>query len=232
MKVPLMPRWPAHLTLNHKLGLAALGLGVVAVAATVTPGRTVTFNAKELLTRIDRQDDHVSPAALAAWIIDGRADHRLIDIRSPAAFAAYHIPTAEDIPLAQLADGALARSDKIVLYGDGGIHAAQGWMVLSAMGYRRVYTLLEGLDAWKDEVLYPTAPEHPTAEASAGFARSVQIAKFFGGQPRAAAAPPAAMATPAAGGAAPAPPLPPVLAPSLPAGTPAGAPAKKKREGC
>ena len=150
--------WTASLTLNHKLGLLALGLGVLAPLATVKHDRTVTMHAKELLTRVDRQEDHVTPAELATWIIEGRTDYRLIDIRDAAAYAAYHIPTAEHLPLAELTDGALGRTDKIILYGDGGIHAAQGWMVLSGMGYRHAYSLLEGLDAWKEDVMFPTAP--------------------------------------------------------------------------
>jgi rhodanese-related sulfurtransferase len=228
-----MRRWLANRTFNQKLGAVALVLGAAALAATVRPGRTVSFNAKDLLTRIEREDDHVTPAELATWIIEGRADYRLIDIRGAAAFAAYHIPTAEHIPLSQIADGALARTDKIILYGDGGIHAAQGWMVLTSMGYHRAYSLREGLDAWKDEVLYPTAPEHPTPEVAARFERVAQIARFFGGQVRAAAPAAAAPSSAVVPGPAAVAPQPPVLVspPPPPAAGPGG-PAKKKREGC
>jgi rhodanese-related sulfurtransferase len=210
------------LSLNQKLAVAALALGAVAVVAGVAPRRTATIDPKALLTRVELEHDHVLPDELAGWIIAGRADYRLIDIRSPASFATYHIPTAENVPLSRLADGALARTDLIVLYGDGGIHAAQAWMVLSALGYRTVYTLKEGLDAWKDEVLYPAPPATPTAEQQARFERAVQVARFFGGAPRAAAAAaPASVAPPSQ----PAPPPPPP--------SPAGpAPARKKREGC
>jgi len=226
-----MSSWAANLTLNHKLGLVALALGGVAVLSRVAPERTLTLNAKELLTRIERQDDHVTPAELATWIIEGRTDYRLIDIRDAAAFAAYHIPTAEHVPLSEVADGGLARTDKLVLYGDGGIHAAQAQIVLGGMGYRRVYTLREGLDAWKDEVLYPSGPEHPDAEHAARFERAVRVARFFGGQPRAAT--PAGTSAPAAPVAAPEPvPPPPVSTPALPAGGVFGAPPAKKKEGC
>jgi rhodanese-related sulfurtransferase len=213
------------LTLNQKLGVLALALGAVAVFANVAPGHTVTLNAKELLTGVERQEDHVTPAELAAWIIEGRAEYRLVDIRGEKAFSEYHIPTAENLPLATLTDGTLGRTDKIVLYGDGGIHAAQAWMVLKGQGFTRVYTLLEGLDAWKDEVLFPVMPQSPTAEQQAQFERAAQVAKFFGGQPRAAAAPgsePVALPTQAA--------MPQVAPPTLPAG--AGLGPKKKREGC
>jgi rhodanese-related sulfurtransferase len=218
------------LTLNQKLGLVALVLGIAAIAATVGPRRTVTVNAKELLTRVERGDDHVTPAELAVWIINGRANYRLIDIRDAAAYATYHIPTAEHLPLSQVADGGLARSDKIVLYGDGGIHAAQAWMVLSGMGYQRVYTLLEGLDAWKDDVMFPIAPANPKPEERTRFERAAQVAKFFGGQPRAAVAPGAAPAEPPA--VTPPAPPPAVITPAVPASSGVAAPPKKKREGC
>ena len=118
-------RFIPKLTLNQKLGVFALALGALAVFANVAPGHTVRVNAKELLTSVGRAEDHVTPAELAAWIVEGRSDYRLIDIRDEKSFAEYHIPTAENVPLATVLDGALGRTDKIVLYGDGGIHAAQ-----------------------------------------------------------------------------------------------------------
>jgi rhodanese-related sulfurtransferase len=218
-------RWISKLSLNQKLGTLALALGALAVFANVAPGHTVTLNAKELLTGVERQEDHVTPAELAAWIIEGRVDYRLVDIRDEKAFAEYHIPSAENVSLATVADGMLGRTEKILLYGDGGIHAAQAWMALRGRGFTRVYTLLGGLDAWKDEVLFPAVPQSPTPEAQAQLERAAQVARFFGGQPRAAAAPgaePVALPTAAA--------APTVAPPTLPAG--AGSGPKKKREGC
>jgi rhodanese-related sulfurtransferase len=218
-------RWISRLTLNQKLGGLALVLGALAVFANVAPSHTVTVNAKELLTDVERRGDHVTPAELASWIIEGRADYRLVDIRDEKAFAEYHIPTAENVPLATVADGTLGRTDKVVLYGDGGIHAAQAWMVLKGRGYTHAYTLLEGLDAWKDEVLFPAMPRNASPEEQARFERAAQVARFFGGQPRATAAAgaePMALPTQAA--------APTVAPPTLPAGASAGP--KKKREGC
>ena len=76
-----------------------------------------------------------------------------------------------------------------------------------------------------EQVLFPVMPSGASPDEQARFERAAQVARFFGGQPRAAAA---------AGGepmplpvqaAAPA-----VAAPTLPAG--AGGGPKKKREGC
>jgi rhodanese-related sulfurtransferase len=219
----------SKLSLHQKLGLLALGLGAVAVFANVRPGRTVTVHEKELLTAVERQEDHVIPAELASWIITGRADYRLVDLRDATAYATYHIPTAESIPLASLPDAGLARNEKIVLYGQGGIHAAQAWMLLKGKGYAGAYTLLGGLDAWKDEVLFPVAPQSPTPAEQARFERAVQVARFFGGQPRAGAASgnePPLVALPLQTLA------PVVAAPTLPAGTGAAAPKGRKKEGC
>jgi hypothetical protein len=59
-----MSPWIPKLTLNQRLGLAALVLGALAVFANVVPGRTVKVNAKELLTDVARAEDHVAPAEL------------------------------------------------------------------------------------------------------------------------------------------------------------------------
>jgi rhodanese-related sulfurtransferase len=218
-------RFLPTLSLNQKLGVLAVALGALAVFANVAPGHSVTVNAKELLTSVERREDHVSPPELAAWIIEGRADYRLVDVRDQKVFAEYHIPTAENVPLSTVLDGPLSRTDKIVLYGDGTVHAAQAWMVLKGRGFTRVYTLLGGLDAWKDEVLFPVMPQSPSPEEQSRFERAVQVATFFGGQPRAAAAPgsaPMALPTQAV--------VPAVAPPTLPSGASAGP--KKKREGC
>ena len=58
-------RWISGLSLNQKLGVVALALGALSVFANVAPGHTVTLNAKELLTGVERQEDHVTPAELA-----------------------------------------------------------------------------------------------------------------------------------------------------------------------
>ena len=73
-------------------------------------------------------------------------------------YAAYHIPTAENVTVAALPEFPFLRTEKIVLYSDGGIHAAQAWMLMQAQGYRAVYTVLGGLEGWKDDVLYPALP--------------------------------------------------------------------------
>jgi rhodanese-related sulfurtransferase len=218
-----MTPWLAHLTLNQKLALAALGLGVAAPLAKVAPDRAVVVHETALLTTVERQEDHVTPSELAAWVIEGRSDYRLIDLRDAGAFGEYHIPTAENVPLPTLPEAALLRNEKIVLYSDGGIHAVQAWMLLRGKGYPGSYTLLGDLAAWKEEVLFPPLPKDASPQQQARFERAATVARFFGGSPRTEGAA-AADQTPNE--------LPKVAAPP-PAAAGGAAPApRKKREGC
>jgi rhodanese-related sulfurtransferase len=177
-------RW----TLRRALAALALALGLVARAGNPQRGHTVTLDTQELATIVSSKVDHVTVQDLADWIIRGASDYRLVDLRTPEEFAGYHIPNAENIPLTELPDFGLGRNEKIVLYSEGGIHSAQAWMLLRAQGFHGVYILFGGLDAWNDEVLHPIAPSDSSAEAVSDFARAAQVARYFGGGPRAASA--------------------------------------------
>lgn len=171
---------------NRVLAITALGLGVLALAGNPYRGHSVRVDAQELATIVGTEADHVTPGELADWILRGVTDYRLIDLRSPAAYAQYHIPTAENAPMAELPDYPLARNEKIVLYSDGGIHSAQAWFLLKAQRYPGAYILKGGLEAWNDEVLYPALPSHPSPQEAARFERAIQVSRFFGGTPGAA----------------------------------------------
>ncbi len=214
-------RW-SSLTLNQKLALGALVLGAVALFARPNRGNVVTLDVEELAAIIDTEDDHVTASELAGWIVAGHSDYRLIDTRSEKEYGEYHIPTAENVTLTALPDASLLANEKIVLYSEGGIHASQAWMLLRAKGFKNAYTLKGGLDAWKEEVLFPALAENATPLEKARFEGAVARARFFGGSPRTAGAPTVATAAPE---------MPKVEAPARAAGAPSTLP-KKKKEGC
>jgi rhodanese-related sulfurtransferase len=213
---------------NQILALVALALGLLALAGDPYSGERVSVDTRELAIIVDQKVDHVTPQQLADWIIQGATDYRLVDLRTPAEFARYHIPTAENVAITGLADYGLNRNEKIVLYSEGGIHSAQAWFLMKARKYAGVYILFGGLEGWQDEVLHPVAPAHPSPQEAAAFERAVQVARFFGGAPRAADSAgtttptPELLASPApASVAAPPPPAPG-----------GGAQKKPRREGC
>ena len=226
-----MRNWMSTLTLNQKLAAGGVLLGAVALFATPYPGSRVTLDAKELALAVGTESDHVEAPELAAWVIESRADYRLVDLRSEAEFAQYHIPSAVNVPINVLTDAGLGRQEKLVLYSDGGIHSAQAWMLLKAQGYKGVYMLKGGLEEWKDRVVFPVLADNPTPDQRSRDERLRTISTFFGGQPRSESA----VAAGGAGGPGPAmpsgPATPKVAAPPSPAGG-AKPGAVKKKEGC
>ncbi len=209
-------------TMNQRLAAIALVLGLFAlVAGDPYHGRIATIDAKELSIIVNNKVDHVSPAELADWIIAGRQDYRLVDIRTPEEFAGYHIPGAENVPMAELVDGRFQRNEKVVLYSEGGIHAAQAWFLMKAQDYKGVYMLFGGLEGWKDDVLFPSLADNASATETVEFGKKREVSKFFGGTPRTGGE-----AKPAEAFVAPKLEMPSQVAP------PAGGAKKKKKEGC
>jgi len=181
-----------NLTLTGKMIAAAtvllLGL-VLALASTVARGfgaGPVDANAA-VRTMID-ETDHVTAGELAQWLIEKRTDFQLIDIRLPWQFDDYHIPTAINIPLAQLFEDQglkqLSRTQKVVVYGLGAGHAAEAQLLLSMKGYNAL-SVKEGLTAWWNEVITPTSLRSDST-SPAGYRQAKQIRERFLGAPGAA----------------------------------------------
>jgi rhodanese-related sulfurtransferase len=212
-------------TTNQRLAVLAFVLGLVAIAAKPTGGGAVSVNPEEIAMGIDRKADHVSAPQLADWIIQGRADFRLVDLRPASAFDTYRIPGAENFPIVSLAASGLAKNEKILVYGEDGVHAAQAWFLLRARGYQAVYMLDGGLEAWKALVLYPRLADASTAGAKERNDRLRSVSGHFGGVPWAGGD-----TGPAAAAAAPA--LPPHPVPAVKSPVGAKPPAKKRKEGC
>ncbi len=213
----------AKLSLYHKLALFAFALGFFALfVGSPYKGNTATVNVKELGLMVEKEVDHVTVDELADWIITGRADYRLIDLRSAKEFETYHLPTAENITASSLLDGGLARNEKIILYSEGGIHSAQAWFLLKAQQYKAVYMLKDGLAEWKERILFPSIGENASAEEKSAFEKRKAVSAFFGGSPQTGTSD--AKATPQMT-------MPKLEMPSASA-APGGAPKKKKKEGC
>lgn len=213
----------ADLSLNRRLALLAFGFGSLALFARPLRGNVVTLDLKDLATVIDLEHDHVTPGELAGWIVAGRSDFRLIDLRGETQYGQYHIPTAENVALSVLPDSSIQPTEKVVLYSEGSIHASQAWMLMRAKGLKNVYTLKGGLDQWKDDVLFPTLADDATPQEKARFEATAALARFFGGSPR-TGGPEAAVAQP--------PEMPKVEAPVTAGSAPGPLKRKKKKEGC
>ncbi|OFW09888.1 MAG: hypothetical protein A3H96_01660 [Acidobacteria bacterium RIFCSPLOWO2_02_FULL_67_36] len=157
--------------MHRALAIVALGLGVAAAlaggASRLSPRRAATIDLAALASAVSREADHVTALDLGAWIKDRKPRLRVIDVHSKEEFDRDHIPTAEPIPLEALVNTPFSRDETLVLYSEGGAHAAQGWVFLRARGYEHVYFLRGGLAEWNDEVMSPAKPS--------------DISRYFGG---------------------------------------------------
>jgi len=174
-----------NISINKKLALFAFLLGCIAMFMhDPMKSRLVTIDANELALKIIDKNNYISPKDLAGWIIMGKADYKLIDIRQENKFKEYNIQTSENIPVASLNDNKFAKTQKIIIYSDDNVQSAQAWFLLKAKSFKSVYMLQGGLDEWKNRILFPKLPLNATPEQFAEFEKMKEICKFFGGQPQ------------------------------------------------
>ena len=120
---------------------------------------------------IEREADHVTALELAAWIRARKPGLRVVDVRPDSEYASYHVPTAERMTLPEVARAPFAAGETVVLYSEGGAHAAQAWVLLRDAGVRDAYFLRGGILEWLDDVMNPV--------------QSTELTRYFGGTARA-----------------------------------------------
>jgi len=216
---------PWRLTPVRILALGLLAAGFIAlIAGDPYRGSRVTMDTRDLAIRAGKGADSVQAGQLADWIIQGRNDFRLVDLRSDKDFGAYHIPTAQNVPLAALTPEFAAHNETIILYSSDSVEATKAWFLLDAQGFKGVYLLNGGLHAWQDTVLFPKKVAGADAAASE---KQAQVAKYFGGAQQVEGAAATTVAAPS---------MPTLAMPAAPAASSAAsgsAPqARKKKEGC
>lgn len=168
--------------LVHGFGVGALALGLAAPFAGNPPHhRQGTLDIDAITRAIDEGSDHVSALQLAAWIRDRKSGLRVIDVRSARDFSDGAIPTAQNIPIDQLAKTSFGPEEIIVLYSQEGAHAGQAWVVLRALGVANAVFVPGGYTDWQDDVMQPALA---TDLAPAERARIVALSHYFGGMPR------------------------------------------------
>jgi rhodanese-related sulfurtransferase len=163
-------------------GPLALVAAVLSVAAWASDSRP---NATNLAADIGAERDHITAPELAERIMRGDAGLRVIDLRSAGEFAQFHIPGAKRVAIEDLASASLPRETTIVLYSEGGAHAAQAWVLLRMRGYRDALFLREGIYEWISRVYEPRLAVDATPAERTQFERAATMSRFFGGVPKA-----------------------------------------------
>ncbi|HTI37366.1 MAG TPA: rhodanese-like domain-containing protein [Vicinamibacterales bacterium] len=141
-------RWPLA-------GVAILLGAGAAIVGNPRPRQRAAIDVRTLAAEVARESDHVSAIQLAEWIKAAKPGLQVLDVRSAREYETYHIPTARSMPLETLVTTTFDPDATLVLYSEGGGHAAQAWVLLRALGYRNVFALKGGLDDWLEDVMHP-----------------------------------------------------------------------------
>ncbi len=133
---------------------------------------------------IVREADHIDALDLAELIKARKPGLRILDLREGLDTSTYVIPGAVVASMLSLDTIRVGREEQLVLYSDGGAHAAQAWVLLRVRGIRQAFVLKDGTAAWEDEVLSPLLPTVPDDSARTRFQRARELSLWFGGFPR------------------------------------------------
>lgn len=214
------------LSTPKKLAAVAALLGFIAlIIGNPSNKNVIDVNAKEIALATVKNQDRIEVMTLADWLIKENADYTLVDLRAEKEYGEYNIPTSVNIPIESLLNSDLMRNQKILLYGNDDVVAAQAWFILKSANFKAVYLLNGGMNAWKYEILFPKLDATATAEQTAAFEKVKQVSLHFGGTPQIVSG---GTATTVAAHTTTAPIMPKLTAP---AGKVGGG-AKKKKEGC
>lgn len=147
----------------------AVTLGFILAFSPVGNISDYETNFEKIAENINNRSDHITAEQLGQLIIDKDPGFQIIDIRDQSEYQKFHIQTAINIPLNTLfTEDNLEYIDPyklIVLYSNGGTHAAQAWVLLQQMGYPNTTVLLGGLNYWVDVYSNPTPPEGVHADS-------------------------------------------------------------------
>jgi len=134
-----------------------------------TSGAITWESLEEIARAVARQDDRVHPDDLAGWMLAGREDMLLVDIRSKDDYTSGHIDNAHNIPLPELVRrstrGVLPKDRRVVLYSADTENASKAVVMLRLAGLN-AYALVGGYNEWRRHIINarPADPDRETLD--------------------------------------------------------------------
>ena len=165
--------------------LVALVLAAVILFLPAQDSKKYRFDPQTIARSIEESEDQIDPTTVSQWIIEGRRDFMLIDIRGPGAFEQGHIKGAENIPLSQLLQkdtlDELPQDKLMVIYSNGSSHAAQAWLVMKTAGFDS-YMLEGGFNYWNKVIMNPKVPAGEVSDDEIlRYKTRLAVKGYFGG---------------------------------------------------
>ena len=158
-------------TVNHFLALTA---GMLALGGLLVGDRTLRSS--------PGKTEEVTPVELARWIKEKKDGLRVIDLREPAEYTAYHIPTAQ-----QFSADVITPSEKpatLVLYSDTGSARDKEFAeaLLPEGSTRQILVLRGGVNAWLHDIMLPRLPPNASTEQRQSYEDRRELSQYFGGR--------------------------------------------------
>lgn len=102
------------------------------------------------------------PVGLAKLIREGKPEHVLVDVRTPAEYEAGHIPTAINVPVDVIGSKppAVQKDTLIVVYCRSGNRSATARKILVDLGYTNVVDF-GAVSKWTDALVLGSEPGAP-----------------------------------------------------------------------
>jgi rhodanese-related sulfurtransferase len=170
--------------MKKTLKATLLSLSVASVAA-CGPSTKSDVSFTDVAQAAARQDDRVSAHDLATWLIEGRGDFQIVDVRMPADYEKGHIGDAQNIPLAELVTDtvidALPTDRKVIVYSNGSENAAKATVLLRLSGVN-AHLLTGGYNAWQEKILNPEISAEALDGESLEIAEQRAYACYFVGE--------------------------------------------------
>ena len=142
---------------------------------------------EELLESVVDGSWFVSTDDVAEEIISGDPTIRLIDVRTPDQYAAYSIPGAINIPVADILqpewqDLLALDGMNFIFYSNSDLLASQAWLICKRKGNENIAVMKGGMNRWVETILQPEAPlSTAPGEDFALYQFRVGASIYFGG---------------------------------------------------
>ena len=131
---------------------------LVASIAACGPSNEREVSLVDVAQAAARQDDRIDVRELAGWLVEGRGDFKLIDVRTADDFERGRIGDAENVPIAQIVTQDVLQNmptDRmVILYSNGSENAAKAAVMLRLSGID-AHLLVGGYNAWYERILNP-----------------------------------------------------------------------------
>jgi len=137
-----------------------LVLGTFIAFTSVKQSSSVEISPDELYQQIIQKTRYFTPEEVAHKIISQDPSIQLIDVRSEKFYSKFTLKGAINIPLKDiLNEDNLDYLDqdvyKTILFSNGSADADVAWMMVTRLGYKNVYVMKGGLNAWVEQILEP-----------------------------------------------------------------------------